>query len=356
MCSMEAAKAISFASYSRAASLLCKEAGVGELGRPDGVWGIGCTATIASTRPHSGEHRAFVCLSSSSKCSCYELRMAKGARTRVEEEALVGRLIIRAIAEAAGVVSDGDSTSASGYLEGEEVPRRIEEERPNPLQQLLAGEIDRVLCMDDVMVAHLDLPLPALVFPGSFNPLHEGHTQLMSAAAAEGSSSPSALIFEISIMNADKGTLSKEEVCRRLTQFRSMKIDLPCGTALPVMVALTRAPLFVKKARLFPGCTFVMGADTAQRLVDPKYYSNSEGEMAVSLAAIQEKGCSILVGGRALNKGSFLTEAAVLSGAGIPDSLKGMFRGLPENSFRVDISSTDLRAAAAAAAATAGEG
>lgn len=29
------------------------------------------------------------------------------------------------------------------------------------------------------------------------------------------------------------------------------------------------------QAKLFPGCIFVVGADTAKRIVDPKYYGNS---------------------------------------------------------------------------------
>ena len=33
---------------------------------------------------------------------------------------------------------------------------------------------------------------------------------------------------------------------------------------------------FDGKARLFPGCAFVVGADTAKRVVDPKYYGNSQ--------------------------------------------------------------------------------
>lgn len=34
-------------------------------------------------------------------------------------------------------------------------------------------------------------------------------------------------------------------------------------------------PLHVQ-ARLFPGCAFVVGADTAKRIIDPRYYGNSQ--------------------------------------------------------------------------------
>lgn len=43
-----------------------------------------------------------------------------------------------------------------------------------------------------------------------------------------------------------------------------------------------QAPLFTDKATLFPGATFVVGYDTAVRLVDEKYYS-SHDPMAVQV-------------------------------------------------------------------------
>ena len=59
--------------------------------------------------------------------------------------------------------------------------------------------------------------------------------------------------------------LSAEEVARRVTQF----------TALPPSpLLLTRLPLFTQKAQLLPGSLFVVGYDTAVRLVLPKYYGD----------------------------------------------------------------------------------
>lgn len=41
-------------------------------------------------------------------------------------------------------------------------------------------------------------------------------------------------------------------------------------------VILSRAALFLEKARLFPNTKFIVGLDTALRVLDKKYYSNSE--------------------------------------------------------------------------------
>ena len=63
-------------------------------------------------------------------------------------------------------------------------------------------------------------------------------------------------------------------------------------------MALTGAPTFHRKARLFPGTAFVIGWDTAVRLVDPRYYGDSEDAMLGALADMWSRGCRFLVAGR----------------------------------------------------------
>lgn len=55
-------------------------------------------------------------------------------------------------------------------------------------------------------------------------------------------------------------------------------------------VACAQAPLYTLKARLFPGSTFVVGYDTAIRLVMPKYYGGQEG-MLLQFAELKHAGC-----------------------------------------------------------------
>ena len=114
-----------------------------------------------------------------------------------------------------------------------------------------------------------DAPKPSLLLPGSFNPLHAGHLGL-AKIASEFAGAPAA--FDLSVLNADKPPLADEEVRRRLDQF-----------AWRAPVWLTRAPTYAEKAELFPGCVFVVGADTAARVVQPRFYQDSEGRMAGAL-------------------------------------------------------------------------
>jgi hypothetical protein len=170
-----------------------------------------------------------------------------------------------------------------------------------------------------------DVPSPRVLFPGSFNPLHHGHTTLADLAA-ERLGLPVA--FELSIANVEKPDLPPAEVVRRLDQF---------GGRGPVYI--TRAPTFRQKAELFPGCVFVVGADTAIRVVDPRFYGDESAAMLRALEAIRAAGCRFLVGGRVDADGRFV-EAG---GVPIPENYRDMFIGLLEREFRVDVSSTRLR-------------
>ena len=60
-----------------------------------------------------------------------------------------------------------------------------------------------------------------------------------------------------------------------------------------------QAPLYPDKAEIFRNSTFVVGYDTAIRLVMPKYYDGHDG-MLLQLASMTYLGCSVLVAGRAV--------------------------------------------------------
>ena len=126
-------------------------------------------------------------------------------------------------------------------------------------------------------------PKPLALLPGSFHPLHHGHTTL---AAVAGARLGVPVHFELSVTNADKPELPREEIEQRVSQF--------AGVA-PVWI--TRAATFEAKAELFPGAAFVVGWDTAIRVIDPKYYGGEAGRDA-ALGKLLDRGCKLVVGGR----------------------------------------------------------
>jgi hypothetical protein len=166
---------------------------------------------------------------------------------------------------------------------------------------------------------------PTAVLAGAFNPVHAGHRGL-AAAAEDWLGLP--LAFELSVANVDKPALTPAEVRHRLEPF--------AGNA---SLWLTHAPRFVQKAELFPGAVFVVGADTAARIVDPRYYDGDPDRMRQALDRLQGRGCRFLVACR-LEAGG---RCAALVDLPIPPSAGDLFIALPTERFRLDISSTEIR-------------
>jgi hypothetical protein len=100
---------------------------------------------------------------------------------------------------------------------------------------------------------------------------------------------------------------------------------------------VTGEPTFDGKARLFPGCDFAIGCDTAQRVIEPRYYGSVQ-KMELALDELLEGGSRFFVAGRVW-QGSYRG----LESMEISSRHRPLFVGIPEASFRVDISSSELR-------------
>lgn len=284
------------------------------------VVGIGCTATIATDRAKRGEHRCFIAAWSADGAFTQSLTLTKGLRGRSAEDELVSKLILRALAESAGIEPNLDleltaaeqvHTSCVSYADS--------------IAALMAAHIDLAIVHPDGRIA-ADQPLRGGILSGSFNPLHRGHEALAQTAARI---LDAPVAYELSVANVDKPPLTEPEVRRRVAQFE--------GKA---PLALTREPVFWKKSRLLPGCAFIIGADTAVRLVEPRYYEGSRSQMLIALERMRQNHCRFLVAGR-----SDGTSFRTLSNVPIPDGFEPMFAAIPETAFHSDISSTQIRQA-----------
>ena len=128
---------------------------------------------------------------------------------------------------------------------------------------------------------------PTGLLCGSFHPLHFGHEQLRAAAERQ---LGGPVYYEMSIRNVDKPPLDFLSIERRRAQF----------TELPL--ALTAAPTFAEKAAALPGVVFVMGVDTAERIVRPRYYGGSDAALREALSRVRKAGCRFLVAGRKVDE------------------------------------------------------
>jgi hypothetical protein len=283
--------------------------------------GLGATAALVSDRPRRGEHRFHIAFANAAGIAHCTGVLAKGRRDRAAEEDLVSRAIVLWLARACGVAAP----SPQSLLDADEHYAETAVAAGDAIDRLLAGEHDRVTVQPDGKMM-LSAPQPSVLFPGSFNPIHEGHV-LLARVAEELRQQP--LAFEISVTNVDKPPLAGETVRHRLGQF-----------AWKSPVELTRAPTFVEKSRLFPGTTFVVGVDTAERLFGPKYYGDDEGRMHAALEEIANARGSFLVAVRVDAAGRL----RALSDIPVPRRYSDLFTEIPEHRFRSDTSSSEIRA------------
>ena len=216
--------------------------------------GIGATASLATSRPKRGSHRVHVAWQSAAETVVVSCELAKGSRDRDAEEEIATRLILQIVAEACGVDTDLTAPTAEEPIE------RREKLAPGEWSELLLGKRQMWEAARSPAATRVKLePTPKLLFPGAFHPFHSGH-RLMAEVAARRLGGPVA--FELSIANVDKPPLDFVEIQQRLQ-------DLAGG-----WVWLTRTPTFVEKAVLAPGATFIVGADTIERIGQERYYAH----------------------------------------------------------------------------------
>jgi len=306
-CSAENARAMAMAAFLRA----CRWDD-----SPGSLAGVACTASLASDRPKRGPHRVHLAVQTATVTVARSLELNKEARTRAQEERLVSRLVLGAVAEACGV----KRRLQVDLLEGEQ----IDESRvtaPGAWQQLLLGKVEKV--RHGGPADRADRP-PEAILSGAFSPIHAGHRRMVETAQK--------LLgvpvdWEMPILNADKPPLDYCELARRVGQFGADEV-----------VWLTRSGKFVEKSVLFPGVTFVVGADTLRRIADARFYGDDAGARRAALEQIAGRGCRFLVFGRDTGEG-FIT----LGDLDLPDPLPSLCREVPADEFREDVSSTEIR-------------
>ena len=264
-------------------------------------FGLGCTASLVTDRTKRGKTRAHWAIQTAQATHAFYLELNPQFGRGEQEQTLVTGML----------------DSLASALLGEP-PKALQAQSLTaiPDWQPLLNDAPYRWCSGD----HDG----SLLLPGSFNPLHAGHQEMM-AVAEQVTGRKGA--YELTLRNADKPDLDYLSVQERLSTMTGRD------------VWLTNQSTFVAKADLFPNTTFVLGTDTMQRIGETRFYHHSAKQRDAAVQRMQALHIQFLVLGRVDNDRFVTLEDIVL-----PDALRQMCQSVPESVYRNDLSSSQIRA------------
>lgn len=330
-----------------------------------GAIGLACVSALQSNDLNDASRACITAMGPNGSVEVQTTLSRTAGRTRFDEDIFVSHCILTCLEHALEDAElEKEKVITKETAHGDQIQVLLPPSRPHNTEEILRHATDRILSGKEKSVAILPctqtggykalpitvLPPHSIVIPGSFNPPHDGHVQL--AKSSLDATDCEVAWFEISITNADKASLQPDDVVQRLLGFLKLN-DMPDHWG----IIITNAPLFVQKVDLLNPLQvsrsfevdplplhFVIGTDTLVRIIDPKYYDNSEDKM---LQALYDMQCRFVVGGRLEQSKTkkdddqpvFISAEPVIEG--LPEDLRDKFTPLKD--FRVDVSSTELR-------------
>lgn len=279
------------------------------------LFGLGCTASLASEPSKRGAHRIHIALQTASLTSCQTILLEKGSRSRSEEEHLAADLCLALLAEHLKLPK-----IEVALLPAEQIENTTVLGLP-AWRDLFTGEKQAV-----DTGGHQPSPdsKRRLIFSSAFNPLHSGHLAMMHHAQRLLGQK---VELELCINNPDKVLLDYQTIEERVRL-------LPKEHTL----WLTALPTFLEKCRQFPKTTFLVGIDTAMRIADSTYYEAEASNLEVVVEEMKALECDFLVYGRQSN-GTFAT----VENSPLAPAFRSLCQQVPEVDFRQDLSSTLIR-------------
>lgn len=282
------ARSMAMAAYRRALEIVQKNDSTGSAD----VMGVSMTCKLGTGAGErkGREHEIHVGIQSYDRTAVSSLLLRQG-RSREEEERIASLMLIETLAEECGLENEHPL-----------VPELLHEAEEIVSEEAGVGDdIARILAQPDRIMKNLEhtsdvveididnrtnKSRPEIFFSGSFNPCHRNHVA-MAEQAFRRYGKP--VHFEISITNVDKPPIDFISLRQRLESLKAYRNQDFMGN-----IYLTAAPLFLQKANLFENATFIIGADTANRLFKVRYYRN-EDDMRNMLAKFREKNIHFLV-------------------------------------------------------------
>jgi nicotinic acid mononucleotide adenylyltransferase/nicotinamide mononucleotide (NMN) deamidase PncC len=202
--------------------------------------GLGITASVASEKEHRGDHRIFACAISDDRIlTCAKiLDKGVGRTVRLLDGQLTDHIGMHLILQAVGFPSTLETVDATQLATKRFLGHSYFTANGQRKEKLNN-------------VRHLAL------MPGTFNPPHEGHFGLADSFQDHFFKE---VVFEIAVKPSQKSPLTVQDMLKRAKLLQGRH-----------RVFTTDIPLFLDKAKTYPGMSIVMGADTLLRILDPQW-------------------------------------------------------------------------------------
>lgn len=246
---MATARQLAVASYDRAKSYGDQE-----------LFGVGSTSCLVSEGEREGRrHFLYVCVHSSMYTWNIEIEFDK--RTRKEQEDLVTNILHEVVKAARGL-------------------------HPKDIREFLTSQ-DKIRSyshhIQQYYAASIKIHTPYILC-SSCNPIHDGHLNMIRHVGSAN--------IELCTTNADKPNLDHSTIYERVEATQNKLVEQ--GIVGGVIVG--DKGLFVDKSYLYPNSTFLVGGDTFNRILDPRFSRDGTSyDIRLQLEEIQANNCKFMI-------------------------------------------------------------
>lgn len=240
--------------------------------------GITCKLGLNSDERKGREHAIYVACQTAHTTTTYSVVLTE-KRTREEESELASDIGILALYEAVGLDTRPYMPMIDEKIESVNAMVSL------GVVDVFVGKNPKYFTVSNFSASDNN---PQVILSSSLNPLTKNHLEMARVAAEI---TKQRIWLEMSIKNADKPPIDYIEYKKRIKIANQRIADANASYIAGIII--TNAGTFTEKSQILPA-TFVIGADTYNRLPDPKFYGGHE-QMLRALDEVKRNGIRFLV-------------------------------------------------------------